>query len=59
MGYYFTLKRKQILLYAIKSMNLEYTVLFHLHEVSEIVKFIETKRKVVSRSWGQGKKEEL
>lgn len=40
-------------------MNLEYTVLFHLHEVSEIVKFIETKRKVVSRSWGEGKKEEL
>ena len=35
MGYYFTLKRKQILLYAMKSMNLEYTVLFHLHEVSE------------------------
>ena len=65
---YSALKRKEILTHAATWMNLEgimlsetnrsqkaNTLLFHSYEMSRVVKFIETERKmVVDRGWGRG-----
>ena len=63
MEYYSALKKKKILLYATRWINLEdimhkntINAWFHLNEASRLVKLIETEnRMVVSKGWKEGK----
>ena len=63
MEYYSALKKKKMLVYATRWINLEdfmhkktINVWCHLNEVSRVVKLIETEnRKVVSKGWKEGK----
>ena len=72
MEYYIALKKKEILSHATTWTNLENIMsssqsrkgksktLFHLHEVSKLVKLSEPEsRMMVVRGWGKGGKEEL